>query len=89
MRHILLIMLAAAACGCMNHTQQAIDDDYHSGRISSADRTRLTQELAAKRTAERERAMQQHQQQPFDNPNYRELVGPQALEGDMHNRDGN
>ncbi len=82
-------LVAAALCGCVNSKQAAIDQAYHDGRITSAERDRQTQELVAERQAGAEASMVQNQQQPTQNPNYDKTVWPQPIEsnGYVHGKD--
>ena len=78
------LMVAAVLCGCVQSRQAAIDDAYRRGRISHADKQRLTEEWTAQRLAAIEAHMRESGQQPRSNPNYKKLVQPQPAEDPFH-----
>ena len=72
MRLAILITLLVFA-GCSDARYQAVDDAHTSGRITSADRRRLTNELNEKRLAELDASRRASQQYP---PEHRPFTLP-------------
>jgi len=79
-RTIVVVITLAAPIGCADPTQQAIDDSYHHGQITSDHRAALSNDLRQQRTAQAETSMKLEQQQPTMNGNYKKTVFPQPLE---------
>jgi len=77
---IVVVVALVTLIGCADPTQQAIDDSYHHGQITSDHRAALTNDLRQQHIAQVETSMKLEQQQPTMNGNYKKTVFPQPLE---------
>ena len=74
------LIVAAVLCGCVSQRQAAIDDAYHRGDLSYADRNRLTRDLIQQQLAASDAYRRQQEQQPAQNKNTDKVVYPQPEE---------